>query len=63
MLQAVRETIRIAAPEAEERIGYRMSVFFLDRTLICFAAFKQRIGLYPPCATRRCTPNWRAMPV
>jgi uncharacterized protein YdhG (YjbR/CyaY superfamily) len=48
VLQAVRATIRSAAPTAVERISYRMPAFFLDGALVYFAAFKQHIGLYPP---------------
>jgi uncharacterized protein YdhG (YjbR/CyaY superfamily) len=48
VLQAVRETIRSAAPTAVERISYRIPTFFLDGALVYFAAFKRHIGLYPP---------------
>ena len=48
VLQAVRATIRSAAPEAEERISYRMPAYFHRGVLVYFAAFKQHIGLYPP---------------
>ena len=48
ILAKIRSTIRKAAPEAEEKISYRMPSFFLKGTLIHFAAFKKHIGLYPP---------------
>lgn len=48
VLKAVRNTVRNAAPAAEERISYRMPAFFLDGALVYFAAFKAHIGLYPP---------------
>jgi len=48
VLEAVRATVRKAAPAAEERISYRMPAFFLDGALVYFAAFKKHIGLYPP---------------
>ncbi len=48
VLESVRATIRKAAPEAEERISYRMPAFFLEGALVYFAAFKKHIGLYPP---------------
>jgi uncharacterized protein YdhG (YjbR/CyaY superfamily) len=48
VLEAVRATIREAAPSAEERISYRMPAFFLDGALVYFAAFKNHIGFYPP---------------
>ncbi|HEU4328077.1 MAG TPA: DUF1801 domain-containing protein [Roseiflexaceae bacterium] len=46
-LQAIRETIRAAAPEAEERIRYRMPTFALHGNLVYFAAFARHIGFYP----------------
>jgi uncharacterized protein YdhG (YjbR/CyaY superfamily) len=48
ILERVRETIRRAAPRAEERISYRMPAFFEDRVVVYFAAFKNHIGLFPP---------------
>jgi uncharacterized protein YdhG (YjbR/CyaY superfamily) len=46
-LQAVRATIRAAAPEAEERISYAMPAFALNGNLVYFAALKHHIGFYP----------------
>jgi len=40
--------IKKAAPDAEERISYRMPSFTLHGALVYFAAFKNHIGLYPP---------------
>lgn len=48
ILERIRATIREAAPEAEERISYRMPSFSLDGPLVYFAAFKSHIGFYPP---------------
>lgn len=48
VLQAVRRTVRSAAPEADERISYGMPAFFLDGALVYFAAFKHHLGFYPP---------------
>lgn len=47
ILRAVRETIRAAAPDAEERISYRMPTFALHGNLVHFAALKRHIGFYP----------------
>ena len=48
ILQKVRDTIRKAAPRAEETISYKMPTFNLDgRHLIYFAAYKKHIGVYP----------------
>ena len=46
-LEAVRTTIKAAAPEAVEKISYQMPTFFLHGNLVHFAAFKNHIGLYP----------------
>lgn len=46
-LQAVRRTIKEAAPEAEETINYQIPTFKLNGTLVHFAAFKKHIGFYP----------------
>jgi uncharacterized protein YdhG (YjbR/CyaY superfamily) len=48
ILKKIRSTIRKAAPQAEEKISYRMPAFTLDGVLIYFAAFKKHIGLFPP---------------
>ncbi|MBI1345640.1 DUF1801 domain-containing protein [bacterium] len=48
ILQKIRELIHEIAPEAEERISYRMPAFFQDGVLMYFAAFKEHIGIYPP---------------
>jgi uncharacterized protein YdhG (YjbR/CyaY superfamily) len=48
ILRKVRATVRKAAPNAEEKISYRMPAFKLHGDLVYFAAFKKHIGLYPP---------------
>jgi uncharacterized protein YdhG (YjbR/CyaY superfamily) len=48
ILKKIRLTARKAAPQAEEKISYRMPAFFQDGVLIYFAAFKQHIGVFPP---------------
>lgn len=48
VLKKVRETIRNAAPDAEEVISYKMSAFKQHGILVYFAAWKEHIGLYPP---------------
>src|SRR5208283_939756 len=48
ILQKVRETIRHAAPEARETISYMMPAFKQHGILVYFAAWKKRIGMYPP---------------
>lgn len=46
-LKAMRETIRKAAPFAEEKISYRMPAFTLKGMLVYFAAHTNHIGFYP----------------
>ncbi|MHB8071689.1 MAG: iron chaperone [Candidatus Cryosericum sp.] len=46
-LRMLRKVIRDEAPEAEEKISYRMPTFVLHGNLVHFAAFKNHIGLYP----------------
>jgi uncharacterized protein YdhG (YjbR/CyaY superfamily) len=48
ILERIRQTVRTAAPEAQETISYRMPAFRLDGILLYFAAFKGHIGVYPP---------------
>lgn len=47
MLQKIRQTIKAAAPEAQEAISYRIPTFKLNGNLVHFAAFKNHIGFYP----------------
>lgn len=47
LLEAVRATIKAAAPDAEERISYQMPAFALNGNLVYFAALKDHIGFYP----------------
>ncbi len=46
-LEKIRQTIRKAAPEAEEYIGYGMPGFRMNGTLVYFALFSKHIGFYP----------------
>ena len=48
VLKKARETIRKAAPEAEEVISYKMPAFEEHGILVYFAAWETHIGLYPP---------------
>lgn len=47
ILQKIRETIRIAAPDAREKISWQMPTFWQGENLIHFAAAKKHIGIYP----------------
>jgi uncharacterized protein YdhG (YjbR/CyaY superfamily) len=46
-LQEVRAAIKAAAPEAEEKISYKMPAFAQKGILVYFAAWKNHIGFYP----------------
>lgn len=47
ILAQVRQTIRAAAPDAEETIKYQIPTFTLKGNLVHFAAYKNHIGFYP----------------
>src|SRR6187431_894197 len=47
ILQAVRQTIKKAAPQAEEVISYNMPAFKLHGVLVYYAAYQKHIGFYP----------------
>ena len=47
LLEKVRITIGKAAPDAEEKISYRIPTFALKGNLVHFAAFKKHIWFYP----------------
>lgn len=46
-LNALRQLIRLIAPEAQERISYQMPSFYLKGNLVYFAAHTRHIGFYP----------------
>jgi uncharacterized protein YdhG (YjbR/CyaY superfamily) len=54
ILQKIRQTIREAAPDAEEAISYQLPTFKLHGNLVHFGAFKSHIGFYPtPTGTEK----------
>ena len=46
-LREVREILRTAIPDAEERISWSMPTYWKGRNIIHFAASKKHLGLYP----------------
>lgn len=46
-LQELRSVIKAAAPQAGEKISYRMPTFTLQGNLVHFAAYQNHIGFYP----------------
>jgi uncharacterized protein YdhG (YjbR/CyaY superfamily) len=47
ILNELRQTIKEAAPEAQETINYQIPTFALNGNLVHFAAFENHIGFYP----------------
>lgn len=47
ILQKVRQTIREAAPGAQETIKYQIPTFVLEGNLVHFGGYKSHIGFYP----------------
>ena len=46
-LNQLRETIKAAAPDAEECISYAMPAYRLNGMLVYFAGYAKHIGFYP----------------
>ena len=47
ILNELRQSIKEAAPQAEETINYQIPTFALNGNLVHFAAFEHHIGFYP----------------
>lgn len=47
ILEALRQTIKKAAPKAEEAISYNIPAFKFHGMLVYFAGFTNHIGFYP----------------
>ncbi len=47
VLEKIRATIKKEAPEATEKISWRMPTFWQGENIVHFAAFKKHIGIYP----------------
>jgi uncharacterized protein YdhG (YjbR/CyaY superfamily) len=47
ILEKIRQTIRQAAPAADEKISYQIPTFTLHGPLIYFAAFAKHVSVYP----------------
>jgi uncharacterized protein YdhG (YjbR/CyaY superfamily) len=46
-LKELRNVIKELAPEAQEKISYRMPAYFLNGNLVYFAGYAKHIGFYP----------------
>jgi uncharacterized protein YdhG (YjbR/CyaY superfamily) len=47
LLRSLRALILDLAPSATEKLSYGMPAYFLNGSLVYFAAFKNHIGFYP----------------
>jgi uncharacterized protein YdhG (YjbR/CyaY superfamily) len=47
ILKKLRAVIKEAAPEAVEKMSWKMPTFWLNGNLVHFAAYKKHIGFYP----------------
>ena len=47
-LERIRRIVHRAAPDAEEKISYRIPTFTLNGVLLHVAAFTNQLGLFPP---------------
>jgi len=48
LLEEIRSTIQLAAPDASEAISYQMPTFKMNgKNLVHFAGYKNHIGFYP----------------
>lgn len=47
ILVALRKVIKEAAPDAQERMSWKMPTFVLNGNLVHFAVHKNHIGFYP----------------
>lgn len=47
ILKKLKNVIKEAAPQAQEKISWKMPTFVLEGNLVHFAAFKNHIGFYP----------------
>lgn len=47
LLLCIRRTVRAAAPEAIEKISWQMPAFYECGILLCYAAFKDHVSIFP----------------
>src|SRR5438552_12445135 len=57
MLLKMRETIKQAAPKAEEVISYNMPAFKFHGVLVYYATYREHIGFYPTASPMRAFKN------
>lgn len=47
IMQKLRQTIKMAAPKAQEKISYGIPTFTFYGNLVHFSAYEKHIGFYP----------------
>ena len=52
ILNRVRKNVRKAAPDAAEKISYRMPAYTQDGVLVYFGGFAEHVGIYPPVSDK-----------
>ena len=48
ILNEIRRVAKLAVPQAQVTISYKLPALKLERTFFYFAAFKEHVGVYPP---------------
>ena len=48
ILSEIRRVAKLAVPNAQETISYKIPALKLERNFFYFAAFKKHVGIYPP---------------
>ena len=48
ILNEIRRVAKLAVPQAQETISYKLPALKLEGTFFYFAAFKDHVGVYPP---------------
>jgi uncharacterized protein YdhG (YjbR/CyaY superfamily) len=48
VLREIRRVVKLAVPQAQETISYKMPAFKSKRIFFYFAAFRKHVGVYPP---------------
>jgi len=48
VLREIRRVVKLAVPQAQETISYKMPAFKSKRIFFYFAAFRKHVGIYPP---------------
>lgn len=61
IVNRLREIIRQAVPDVEEKISYGMPGYFLNDSLLSIGVWKNHIGIYPLTAGMQAVPEINAL--